>query len=115
MSCVFPCFGPDQQIQGYEYLVIDDCWASDRGEDGVLIPDPAAFPDGMKAVSDYVHSKDRTMGSPMGFVPKIWHLKIIWFLSICKYTTWINIGVFGKSYPGLSFWRIEQPPNLTGE
>jgi alpha-galactosidase len=70
MSCVFPCFGPDQQIQGYEYLVIDDCWASDRGEDGVLIPDPAAFPDGMKAVADYVHSKDRTMGSPMGFVPK---------------------------------------------
>lgn len=61
-------------IQGYEYLVIDDCWASDRGEDGVLIPDPAAFPDGMKAVADYVHSKDRTMGSPMGFVPKKWHL-----------------------------------------
>ena len=36
-------------------------------------------------------------------------------LSICKYITWINIGVYGKSYPGLSFWRIEQPPNLTGE
>ena len=112
MSCVIPCFGPDQQIQGYEYLVIDDCWASDRGEDGVLIPDPAAFPDGMKPVADYVHSKDWTMGSPMGspmgFVPKKWRLKIIWLiilpskdkiLSICKYITWINIGVYGKSYP----------------
>ncbi|CAL1129504.1 unnamed protein product [Cladocopium goreaui] len=47
---------------GYEYLVIDDCWASDRGEDGVLIPDPAAFPDGMKAVADYVHSKGLKFG-----------------------------------------------------
>ena len=42
---------------GYEYLNIDDCWSVGREPNGTLIPDPAAFPDGMKAVADYVHSK----------------------------------------------------------
>jgi len=48
---------------GYEYLVIDDCWAlRERGADGKLVPDPAKFPDGMKAVADYVHSKGLKFG-----------------------------------------------------
>ncbi len=44
---------------GYEYINIDDCWAVGREPNGTLIPDPTAFPDGMKAVADYVHSKAR--------------------------------------------------------
>ncbi len=42
---------------GYHYVNIDDCWCTGR-ENGtnVLIPDPVAFPNGMKAVADYVHS-----------------------------------------------------------
>ena len=41
---------------GYEYLVIDDCWAlKERDKDGRLVPDPVKFPHGMKAVADYVH------------------------------------------------------------
>ena len=44
---------------GYEYLNIDDCWSVGREPNGTLIPDPTAFPDGMKAVADYVHSKVR--------------------------------------------------------
>ena len=43
---------------GYEYLVIDDCW-SERDRDpvtGKIVPDRNKFPDGMRAVSDYVHS-----------------------------------------------------------
>ena len=41
---------------GYEYLVIDDCWSlKERDEEGNLVPDPAKFPHGMKAVADYVH------------------------------------------------------------
>ena len=42
---------------GYEYLVIDDCWSlRERGKDGRIVPDPEKFPNGMKAVADYVHS-----------------------------------------------------------
>ena len=37
---------------GYEYLVIDDCWSlMERSADGHLVPDPAKFPHGMKAVT----------------------------------------------------------------
>lgn len=42
---------------GYNYVNIDDCWAVGRDANGTLLPDPVAFPDGMKAVADYVHSK----------------------------------------------------------
>ena len=43
---------------GYEYVVIDDCWSEkQRGADGRLIPDHYKFPNGIKAVADYVHSK----------------------------------------------------------
>lgn len=41
---------------GYEYVVIDDCWQVDRDIDGTIVVDPERFPNGMKAVADYVHS-----------------------------------------------------------
>ena len=41
---------------GYQYIVIDDHWHGGRGADGRLFPDPQKFPDGMKAVSEYVHA-----------------------------------------------------------
>ncbi len=48
---------------GYDYIVIDDCWAEKvRGEDGRLVPDREKFPNGMKAVADYVHSKGLKFG-----------------------------------------------------
>ena len=48
---------------GYEYLVIDDCWSlRERGKDGRIVPDPEKFPNGMKAVADYVHSKGLKFG-----------------------------------------------------
>ena len=48
---------------GYEYLVIDDCWSlRDRDAEGRLVADPAKFPNGMKAVADYVHSKGLKFG-----------------------------------------------------
>ena len=48
---------------GYEYLVIDDCWSEkERDENGRLVPDKEKFPSGMKAVSDYVHSKGLKFG-----------------------------------------------------
>ncbi|KAG5862692.1 hypothetical protein JTB14_019887 [Gonioctena quinquepunctata] len=40
---------------GYEYIIIDDCWASkNRTSEGRLQPDPLRFPSGMKNLSDYV-------------------------------------------------------------
>ena len=48
---------------GYEYVVIDDCWAmKERDSKGNLVPDPEKFPNGMKAVADYVHKKGLKFG-----------------------------------------------------
>lgn len=49
---------------GYEYLVIDDCWSKRERdpETGKIVPDEKKFPNGMKAVSDYVHSKGLKFG-----------------------------------------------------
>lgn len=42
---------------GYEYVVIDDCWAEkERDENGCLVVDKNKFPSGMKALADYIHS-----------------------------------------------------------
>ena len=48
---------------GYEYVVIDDCWSEkQRDENGRLVPDKWKFPNGIKAVADYVHSKGLKFG-----------------------------------------------------
>lgn len=48
---------------GYEYIVIDDWWSlKERDENGRLQPDPAKFPDGIKEVADYIHSKGLKFG-----------------------------------------------------
>lgn len=48
---------------GYEYVVIDDCWAlRERDKNGRLVPDPEKFPHGMKYVADYIHKKGLKFG-----------------------------------------------------
>ena len=48
---------------GYKYVNIDDCWLEkQRDANGNLVPDPAKFPQGIKAVADYVHSKGLKLG-----------------------------------------------------
>ncbi|MGW5654366.1 NPCBM/NEW2 domain-containing protein [Streptomyces humi] len=48
---------------GYQYVNLDDCWAlPGRDADGKLVPDPARFPHGIKAVADYVHAKGLKLG-----------------------------------------------------
>jgi alpha-galactosidase len=47
---------------GYQYVVIDDCWQVDRDKNGIIVPDPQRFPNGMKALADYVHSKGLKFG-----------------------------------------------------
>ncbi|MGW2425459.1 NPCBM/NEW2 domain-containing protein [Streptomyces sp. NPDC001709] len=48
---------------GYQYVNLDDCWAlPQRDAAGKLVPDPARFPNGIKAVADYVHSQGLKLG-----------------------------------------------------
>jgi alpha-galactosidase len=41
---------------GYEFIVIDDCWQVSRDAAGNIVPDAKRFPNGIKALADYVHS-----------------------------------------------------------
>ncbi|GHT10981.1 hypothetical protein AGMMS4956_03310 [Bacteroidia bacterium] len=48
---------------GYEYIVLDDGWmAMERDAQGNLVPHPQRFPNGIKALADYVHSKGLKFG-----------------------------------------------------
>jgi alpha-galactosidase len=48
---------------GYTYVNVDDCWAlPNRDGAGNLVPDPVRFPNGIKAVADYVHDKGLKFG-----------------------------------------------------
>jgi len=51
------------QAAGYQYINIDDMWqASSRDSSGNIAPDSRKFPNGMKAVADYVHGKGLKLG-----------------------------------------------------
>ena len=49
---------------GYEYLVLDDGWMAMQRDSitGNLVADPKKFPNGMKPLIDYVHSKGLKFG-----------------------------------------------------
>jgi alpha-galactosidase len=51
------------QAAGYQYINIDDMWqASSRDSSGNIAPDSSKFPNGMKALADYVHGKGLKLG-----------------------------------------------------
>jgi len=47
---------------GYEYIIIDDCWSLKERQNGKLVADPELFPNGIRYLSDYVHSKGLKFG-----------------------------------------------------
>jgi alpha-galactosidase len=47
---------------GYNWVILDDCWHPSRNKNGTLVPFPRFFPNGMKPVIDYVHSKGLQFG-----------------------------------------------------
>jgi len=47
---------------GYEYVLLDDLWHGGRDEHGLLYPCPHRFPEGMKALADYVHERGLKFG-----------------------------------------------------
>jgi alpha-galactosidase len=86
---------------GYEYIVIDDCWSVKEGRDGNsdLVPDPVKFPNGIKALADYVHNKGFKLGiysdaaektcagypGSLGFEDQDAHLCALWGIDFLKY------------------------------
>ena len=47
---------------GYNYIVIDDCWHGKRDADGNIQADKKLFPNGIKALADYVHEQGLKLG-----------------------------------------------------
>lgn len=47
---------------GYQYLVLDDLWVGGRNANNELFPDAVRFPQGIKALADYVHGKGLKLG-----------------------------------------------------
>lgn len=47
---------------GYKYVFIDDLWQGGRDNRNNIIPDPKKFPNGIKALADYIHSKGLKLG-----------------------------------------------------
>jgi hypothetical protein len=41
---------------------LDDCWQVSRDAQGIIQPDPKAFPSGIPALADYVHSRKLKFG-----------------------------------------------------
>ncbi len=41
---------------------MDDCWQMSRDAQGTIQPDPVAFPNGIPALIDYVHSRKLKFG-----------------------------------------------------
>ncbi|MEU2432005.1 NPCBM/NEW2 domain-containing protein [Streptomyces sp. NPDC007861] len=98
---------------GYQYVNLDDCWAlPERDAEGKLVPDPVRFPNGIKAVADYVHSKGLKFGiytsagtktcNPAGFPGGLGHEYsdaqqfADWGVDYLKYDNCNNRGVDAK-------------------
>ena len=47
---------------GYKYINLDDCWQNSRDENGAILPDEQTFPNGIKSLVDYAHSKGLLFG-----------------------------------------------------
>lgn len=54
---------------GYKYVNLDDCWQSSRKPDGTIVPDPKAFPHGIRPLVEHAHSNGLLFGlySDAGF------------------------------------------------
>jgi alpha-galactosidase len=96
---------------GYNYILIDDCW-QERGRNatGFLNADRRKFPDGMKAVVDYIHSIELRVGiyssagsktcagypGSLGYEGQDALLYAEWGIDYVKYDNCYNEGVSAK-------------------
>ncbi|WP_189788700.1 glycoside hydrolase family 27 protein, partial [Streptomyces capitiformicae] len=97
---------------GYEYVNIDDAWmAPNRDANGNLVPDPVRFPNGIKAVADYVHSLGMKLGiyadggtktcagmpGSLGFETQDAKLFASWGIDLLKYDNCNNNGISNQT------------------
>jgi len=47
---------------GYQYVTLDDCWQLPTRENGHLVANPETFPNGIKPLANYLHSKGLKLG-----------------------------------------------------
>ncbi|KAL3724970.1 hypothetical protein ACJRO7_030047 [Eucalyptus globulus] len=104
---------------GYEYVNLDGCWGElNRDSQGNLVANASAFPSGIKALADYVHSKglklgiysdagsqtcSRTMPGSLGHEEQDAKTFASWGVDYLKYDNCNNSGTSPKeSYPIMS-------------
>ena len=105
---------------GYGYVNLDDCWLShQRDANGDLQADPAKFPDGIRAVADYVHARGLKLGiyedvgtqTCAGYPGSYGHVQqdagtfASWGIDYVK-VDWCNVP-FGD-FPGMSQQQVAQ-------
>lgn len=81
---------------------LDDCWQGDRDPQGSMQPNPQTFPSGLRALADYIHSKQLKFGL---FSSKIFTL-LYSYTCICKIQAYIIfcyiLGPESKTWNGRS-------------
>ncbi|XWS63238.1 hypothetical protein CRYUN_Cryun06bG0078400 [Craigia yunnanensis] len=104
---------------GYTYINLDDCWGElNRDSQGNLVPRASSFPSGIKALADYVHSKElklgiysdagtqtcsKTMPGSLGHEEQDAKTFASWGVDYLKYDNCENTGVSPKKrYPKMS-------------
>jgi len=53
---------PNPKALGYNYIILDDCWAYGRGNDSKLIWDMSRFPSGIPHLVQWLHEKHFKFG-----------------------------------------------------
>jgi hypothetical protein len=81
---------------GYSFINIDDGFFGGRDENGKLMAHPERFPNGMKALADYIHSKGLKAGiysdAGINTCASFWD----------KDTIGVGMGLFGHEYDDLN-------------
>jgi len=111
---------------GYQYVNIDDCWLADTRDPvtGRLRPNADRFPNGMKALADYIHGKGLKFGiyedigtrTCAGYPGSQWYLQLDaqtfadWTIDYLKFDGCnYDPKGYGDGYPPMAFFL-----NMTG-
>jgi len=83
---------------------LDDCWQLTRDSQGIIHPDPQAFPSGIPALADYVHSRKLKFGLYSGtIIPCICYVSLF----ITKYTLAAGFMTCAKRPGSLGYETID--------
>lgn len=114
---------------GYKYLVMDDCWAlKQRSASGKLVPDPVKFPNGIKSLSDKIHSMGLLFGmyadagvmtcgqypGSLGYEKEDAALFASWGVDYLKYDNCYNQGLTGSHLSFERYKAMSDALNATG-